>query len=150
MAASGYGDIYDFQAPDKYDLTENEDFTGVAYLAYDAPARPDVSSSQEYNMLGEGYVSNSRIGEAECTAMNDSSSSEEDEEEEDESSADMVSEESDWSDSEEDEHTPLPQRPSDGIGPVQNSVWNARYFPHHTMPREPGLWNRYPQLPAAS
>lgn len=138
MAAFDYEDIYGAyqQIRDHTDGNQDEDeFTGVAYLAYEAPAAPSFlssDSSKEVGTIAEllgGYISSSRIGEVATSSvpLESSDSSEEDEEG---TSANSTEEEmhdnSDWSDSEEDDQARLPVRQLEDIGPVQDSIWNAR------------------------
>lgn len=88
----------------------------VGYLSFDPPVQP----VPEDRPVGAYYISNSRIGE--IRPRPDTGS------DDDDTAAGSSSDEdddTDWSDSDDEAHQP--QRPAEGIGPVQDSIWNARY-----------------------
>jgi hypothetical protein len=80
---------------------------------------PDTPRGSDAPPDSGAYISASRI--CEVRPKSDSGSDDDDDEEASTDQAD----DTDWSDS--DEEASQPQRPSGGIGPVQDSIWNARY-----------------------
>jgi hypothetical protein len=107
----------------------------VGYLSFDPPAPPPT----DHRLAVSGaYISSSRIGE--IRPKQGGGGSDDDDDEDDEysaSSSDNEEDDSDWSDSDGEYHQP--QRPAEGIGPVQDSIWNARYAALSHPPHLPNI-----------
>ena len=111
------------------------------YFLLDVPDTPRGSDAHA-SPCG-AYISTSRIGEL-CPKPDAGS-----EDDNDEASSDDETDDTDWSDSDEEVHQP--QRPSEDIGPVQDSIWNARYPPPPPLlanQRSLGGWFRLHPPPA--